>query len=62
MIVERNSEPTTHPQAHFINNRTMEVRGPIYDDNLYASCVYGTSVWSNRPTLAKKTAYKRNFR
>ena len=29
VIVERNFEPTMHPQAHFINNRTMEVRGPM---------------------------------
>lgn len=24
-IIEREAEPTTHPQAHFINLRTMEV-------------------------------------
>ncbi len=27
MVLERGLGPTQHPQAHFINNRTMEVRG-----------------------------------
>jgi NADPH-dependent 2,4-dienoyl-CoA reductase/sulfur reductase-like enzyme len=26
LLVEKRAQPTMHPQAHFINNRTMEVR------------------------------------
>lgn len=29
LLVERRASPTTHPQAHFINNRTMEVFRPL---------------------------------
>ena len=29
LLVERRSGPTTHPQAHFINNRTNEVFRPL---------------------------------
>jgi hypothetical protein len=29
LLVERHASPTTHPQAHFINNRTMEVFRPL---------------------------------
>jgi hypothetical protein len=28
MLLEKNAELTQHPQAHYINNRTMEVSVP----------------------------------
>ncbi|TYZ62433.1 hypothetical protein PybrP1_008675 [[Pythium] brassicae (nom. inval.)] len=39
-VVERQEQPTTHPQAHFLNLRTMEVllaAAPAFHDRLLAS-------------------------